>query len=103
MNSPMILLRRLRALFFKTKLEQELNDEISSHLQMQIDEYVSRGMSPREARDAALRRFGGVEQVKEQYRDKRGLPAIETVLQDLRHATRLFRRNPLITAFAVLT
>jgi putative ABC transport system permease protein len=74
MNSPMILLRRLRALFFKTKLEQELNDEISSHLQMQIDEYVSRGMNPREARDAALRRFGGVEQVKEQYRDKRGLP-----------------------------
>jgi putative ABC transport system permease protein len=103
MNSPLILLQRFRALFHKTSLERELDDEIRSHIELQIEEEIARGMNPIDARAAALKKFGGVEQVKEQYRDRRGLPAIETLFQDLRHASRLFRRNPLIASVAILT
>jgi hypothetical protein len=79
-----MFLFRLRGLFIKRKLEQELADEIQSHLEMQIEDNQRRGMTPDEARYAALRRFGGVDQVKEIYRDRRGLAFVETFLRDLR-------------------
>lgn len=69
MTSLRIFLSRLRGLFLKRKLEQEMADEIQSHLEMQIDDHLRQGMSPEEARYLALRKFGGVEQVKETYRE----------------------------------
>src|SRR2546422_8965537 len=91
---------RFVALFRKRKLEQELNDEVRAHIEMLTDENVRRGMSHEEARYAALREFGGVDQTKEVYREHRGLPMIETVMQDIRYGLRALATNRGITAVA---
>src|ERR1700752_1583803 len=103
MTSLLIFLSRLRGLFLKRKLEDELADELESHLEMQIDEFVRQGMNPEEARYLALRKFGGVDQVKETYRDRRTLPWIETFFRDLRYGLRMLRRSPGMAAVAVLS
>jgi predicted permease len=98
-----VFIHRLRALVMKRKLEQELEEEIRSHLEMQIEEHERQGMSPEEARFAALRKFGGVEQVKEKYRQRRSLPVVETTFQDLRYAARMLRKSPLFAAISIFT
>ena len=98
-----IFIFRLRSLFTKRNLEQELADEIQSHLEMQIEDNQRRGMSHEEARYAALRKFGGVDQVKEIYRERRGLPFVETFLRDLRYGARMLRRSPIVTTVAILS
>src|SRR6185295_3584672 len=101
MTSLRILLAKLRGLFLKRKLDEEMADEISAHLEMQIEDHVRQGMSPEEARYLALRKFGGVEQIKETYRDRRSLPWIETLLRDLKYGLRMMRRSPGVTAVAI--
>jgi predicted permease len=103
MTSLRIFLSRLRGLFLKRKLEDKLDDEIRSHIEMQIEDHLRQGMSPEEARYLALRKFGGVEQVKETYRDRRGVPSVETLIRDLRYGFRMLRRSPGLTAVAVLS
>lgn len=103
MTRAITLLRRLRAVFFKGVLDGDLDEEIRTHLEMQREENERRGMSPEEARRAALRSFGGVEQVKEKYRRRRGLPVVETTLQDLRYAARMLLKHKGTTAVAVLS
>ena len=98
-----VLLHRLLGMFRKRNLDQELDEEIKSHLEMQVEDNVRKGMSLEEARYAAQRSFGGVDQIKEVYRDRRGVPVIETTLQDLRFAIRVLRRNPVYTSVVVLT
>src|SRR5438309_9569496 len=93
---------RLHSLFWKTQAEQELNDEMQFHLQSQTDEYIGQGMDPVEARHAALRLLGGVEQVKEQCRDMRNVNFIEDFVQDLRFGFRMLRRSPGFSVLAVL-
>ena len=73
------LLLRLRNLFRREKLERELGDELASHLAMHIEDNVRAGMSPEEARRAALLKLGGIEQMKESYRERRGLPQLEAL------------------------
>jgi predicted permease len=94
---------RLRGLFFKSKLEEELDEEVRFHLEREIQENIARGMSPEEARMAALRSFGGVERVKEESRDERGVRFLEEVWQDLRYGGRMMLKQPGFTAIAVIT
>src|SRR5208337_481873 len=75
---------RVRSLFRKGRVEQELSDELRFHLGKLIEEKVGKGMTPEEARYAALRELGGVEQVKEECRDMRRVNYIENFFQDLR-------------------
>jgi predicted permease len=98
-----VFIQRLRGLFFRRRLERDLEEEIRSHLEMQIEENVRRGMSPDAARQAALHKFGGVAHVKEVYRDRLSLPAVETVFQDLAYGLRMLRKSPGWTAVMCAT
>src|SRR5437763_12150924 len=84
-----ILLLRLSNVFRKQHLEQDLNSELQTHLDLVADENIRRGMSPVEARHAARREFGGVEQTKELYRSRRGLTWIDSGREDVRLALRM--------------
>ncbi len=88
-----LMLSRALDLFLGGARERRLGDEIQSHLDLLTDDFVRRGMAREEAGLAARRAFGGVAQVKEAYRDQRGLPFVDSLTQDVRFAFRLLRRN----------
>ena len=103
MSWPRVLGARLRGLFGKNRAERELEDEVRFHLEMQAEEYRSRGMTAAHARAQAMRRFGGLEPVKEEIRARRTFAWAENAVQDLAHGMRLLCRRPGFTMAAALS
>ena len=93
MGTVRVLLSRMLDLLLRRRRDARLNDEVAAHLGLLADEYVAGGMSRDDARLAARRAFGGVDQMKAAYRDQRGLPVLDALMQDLRFAARLLRRD----------
>src|SRR5262245_1280370 len=98
-----VWLRRLAGLFPGEQQDREFARELESHLQMHIDDNLRAGMTREEARRHALLRLGGVDQTMEQYRDRRGVPWLDTWFKDVRFAWRLMARSPGFTAVVLMT
>ena len=77
---------RFRSFFQRSRVEEDLNDEIQHHIQCQIAEHIEAGLSPEDARIAARRAVGGLELLKDKCRDTRGTTGMENMLQDFRFA-----------------
>jgi predicted permease len=93
---------RFRAFFRTDQLDSEVKDEMAAHLEMAVEENLSRGMSAEEARRQALVRFGGVQQALERHRESRTLPWVDVLRQDLRFTFRMLRRDAGFAVVAVL-
>jgi len=94
---------RVRFLLRRTTVESEIEDELQFHVERQIEKYVESGMNRDAARRRARVEFGGLEQVKEECRDARGVSLVETLAQDLRYGWRTLRRSPGFAAAALVT
>jgi macrolide transport system ATP-binding/permease protein len=103
MEQIRMLLSRCAALFRGKKLDADLDQEMHVHLELAVEENLRRGMPDGEARRAALREFGGVTQIKEDFRVQRGLPFLETLAQDTRYAMRQLLKSPGFTLTAMMT
>lgn len=95
------LLLRLRSLFLRPRVDQELDEELQYHLDRLIEEGLRRGLTPAEARQAARLELGAVTQAKEQCRDERGVRWLENTMRDLRFAARTLGQNSAFTLAAV--
>jgi predicted permease len=103
MRTIRAFLLRLGGLFHKGRQDRNLAEEIESNLQLHIEDNLRAGMSLEDARRDALLKFGSIESAKEAYRDRRGLPLLEALVQDIRFALRMLARRPGLAAIVILT
>jgi predicted permease len=96
-------LTRLRSMLERRRLDEEMDEEIRAHLELATEEYLRRGMSPEDARRAALRSFGGVEQVRERHREQRAFSFLDDIARDLRLAARTLGKERGFAVTAILT
>lgn len=98
-----VLIAGVKGLFIKRRQDQELNEELRTHLDMLVEDNRRKGMSEEQAHRAAGVTFGGIAQTEEAYREASGLRFVETFLQDLRYAARMLRRTPGFAAVVILS
>ena len=96
-----VWLSRLLDVVFRRSRERRMDEEVQAHLDLLTDEFVAKGLSVADAKLAARKAFGGVDQIKERYRDQRGLPFLEMLGQDLKFAIRLMRKDPFFSITAI--
>jgi putative ABC transport system permease protein len=94
---------RLRSILLGRRVERELDEELQFHLELKIEEGIANGLSPKEARYAAMRAMDGLEQRKEEMRDMRRIHWLTDFLDDAHYAIRSLRRTSGLTAFVVIT
>jgi len=87
---------RIRSLARRERVDDELDRELRAHVELEIEQHVADGMTREDARRAALRAFGGVERMKEEARDARGVAVIENLMRDLRYTLRGLLREPML-------
>src|SRR6185369_1995206 len=103
MRSIRASMLRLAGVFSGRRQDDDLTAQLESDLQLHIDDNLRAGMTPEQARRDALLALGGIEATKERYRDRRGIPLLDTLRQDVAYAVRVLRKNPGFTATAIAT
>lgn len=98
-----VFFSRVRSYFRNEREESRLEEELRAHLEMLAEEHIARGTTPEEARMAARRDMGGMEQAKEAHRDERRFAMLSAMRQDLRYAVRQLRKTPGFSALTIAT
>ena len=102
MHRLRVFFSRLTGNFRRHNSQRELEAELSEHLKLLTEENIRRGMTHEDARAAAQREFGGIEQTKEKYHDQRGWPALSGLWRDIRYGSRLLTKTPALSSVIIL-